>query len=182
MTAPVAFRRLEEADLPQLHQWLNEPGVATWWEGEDVSWSTVRRHYWEQVEPGIEHWLALDPDGHPFGWIQCYPVTVDLDACGPWFEYGIDRSAAAGIDYVVGAPTDRGRGRGSAMLDAFVAEVVFGRHPGWTQVCADPSAANEASWRALAKVGFRHVGTIDGHDGPGRLMMRARGSDQVAPA
>lgn len=181
MTALVAFRRLEEGDLPQLHQWLNDPAVVEWWEGTDVSWPAFRRDYWEEVEPGIEHWLALDPDGQPFGWIQCYPVTVDLDACGPWFDYGVDH-AAAGIDYVVGAATDRGRGRGSAMIDAFVAEVVFGRHPGWSQVCADPSSANEASWRALAKVGFRHVGTIDRPDGPCRLMLRERPPDQVAPA
>lgn len=176
MTASVGFRPLQEADLAQLHRWLNEPGVVAWWEGEDVSWPAVTQHYWEDVEPGIEHWLAVD-DGTPFGWIQCYPVTVDLDACGPWLEHGVERSAA-GIDYLVGEPAHRGRGRGAVMIDRFVTDVVFGQHPGWSQVCADPLAANRASWRALARAGFHHLATIDGPNGPHRLMMRERPADQ----
>lgn len=32
MTA-LRFRRLTEADLPMLHEWLNRPHVAEWWDG-----------------------------------------------------------------------------------------------------------------------------------------------------
>jgi RimJ/RimL family protein N-acetyltransferase len=39
------------------------------------------------------------------------------------------------------------------MIRAFVA-FAFDRHPGWTQLCASPYAANAASWRALANAGF----------------------------
>ena len=169
----VRFRRLEEADLPLLHRWLNEPGVIEWWEGNDVSWPAVVSHHWTDVEPEIEHWLALDEHEKPFGWIQCYPVTADPDECEPWFQFGVQPSAA-GIDYLVGEPAARGRGRGAAMIDAFVKQIVFGLHPEWTQVCAGPFSANKASWRALANAGFTHIGTIADPEGPCHLMMRPR--------
>ena len=168
----IGFRPLAEADLPTLHRWLNDPGVIEWWEGDDVSLAGVVRDYWTDVRAEIEHWLVLD-DGAPFGWIQCYPVTADPDECGPWLEFGVTEDAA-GIDYLVGESASRGKGRGAAMIDRFVVDVVFGLHPGWTQACAAPFSSNEASWRALAKADFRHMATIDDPDGPCHLMVRTR--------
>ena len=66
---------------------------------------------------------------------------------------------------------------GSAIIRAFVSDVVFGRHPGWSQACASPYAANVASWRALEKAGFRFVGTFDDEDGPCRVMLVDRYDD-----
>ncbi len=77
----------------------------------------------------------------------------------------------AGIDYLVAEPGERGRGRGSTMIRAFVADVVFGRHPTWTQAAAAPLVANAASWRALEKAGFRRVADREDDDGWWRLMV-----------
>lgn len=169
----LAFRRLHNDDLPRLHRWLNEPGVVRWWEGDDVSWEGVVRDYGQPSPDATEHWLAA-VDGREVGWIQCYPAADEPEEAEQWFAAGID-PAAAGIDYLLGATEDRGRGVGSAMIRRFVDEVVFGRHPAWTQACAAPLEANEASWRALAKAGFRYVATLDDPLGPCRLMARDRG-------
>ncbi len=173
----MTFRRVTDADLLMLHRWLNEPGVVRWWEGDDVSWDAVVRDYGSGSAGSTEHWLAF-AEGTAIGWIQCYPAADEPEETEPWFELGIDRNAAA-IDYLIGDPARRGRGLGSAMIRAFIVEVVFALHPGWSQVCAAPQAGNVASWRALEKAGFRFVGMVDSKVGPCRLMAhpRSRGHD-----
>jgi RimJ/RimL family protein N-acetyltransferase len=169
----VGFRRLAEADLGLLHGWLNEPGVVRWWEGEDVSPEAVRADYLDPGDP-TEHWIAL-VDGDPIGWIQCYATAdnAEDDEVRAWYDLGV-ADTAAGVDYLLGAPEQRGRGLGTAMVRQFVERVVLGEHPGWTQVCASPFADNVASWRALERAGFTHRGDFDDPLGPCRLMVRER--------
>src|SRR5438270_6110801 len=176
----VTFRRLVDDDLPMLHRWLNEPGVARWWEDDDVSWEGVVRDYGSGCADFPEHWVAT-VDGRDVGWIQCYPGAEEPEETEPWFALGVDRTVA-GIDYLIGDPADRGRGLGPAIIRAFVADVVFGRHREWTQAAATPLVANIASWRALEKAGFRFVGVVPEKDGPGRLMVADRGSDEFRDA
>lgn len=127
------FRRLVDADLPMLYRWLNEPGIVQWWEGDDVSWEGVVRDYGSGATDPTEHWVA-SLDGTDVGWIQCYAVVDEPEERGPWWALGIDRDAA-GIDYIIGDPALRRRGIGSAMIRAFVGDVVFGLHPAWSQAC-----------------------------------------------
>lgn len=154
--APVTCRPLVEADLERLHQWLNDPEVVRWWEGDDVSWDAVVRDHWTAVHEEVEHWIGL-LDGEPVGWIQCYPARTSPEESAAWFPLGVDEGAA-GIDYLVGSTTKRGRGLGSSMIRSFALDT-FDRHPSWTQVCAGPYSANVASCRALARAGFDLVGT-----------------------
>ncbi len=176
MTAParyhVGFRRLVEEDLPLMHRWLDEPGVVRWWEGDDVSWDAVVRDYGRDAGDGTEHWIASLGE-RPVGWVQCYPVEASPEEAEQWWPLGVDR-AAAGIDFLVGEPADRGRGVGSAMVRAFVRQVVFGGHPGWSQAAAAPLEANVASWRTLERAGFRLLGTVEDDHGPARLMVLDR--------
>lgn len=171
----ITFRPLESDDFDLMHRWLNDPGVVEWWEGDDVSPEAVRRHYFTEAKPSVEHWLALD-QGVPFGWIQCYPVTADPEECSTWHNYGVPETAA-GIDYLIGEAGNRGSGRGSAMIGRFVDDVVFGNHADWSHVAAGPFSANRRSWGALAKVGFLHVGTIPDAEGPLHLMVRSRSAE-----
>jgi RimJ/RimL family protein N-acetyltransferase len=60
------------------------------------------------------------------------------------------------------------------MIHAFTRDIVFARHPRWTQAAASPFEANTASWRALEKAGYRYVATIDYDDGPCRLFCADR--------
>ena len=168
----VTFRRLTDDDLPLLHRWLNEPGVVRWWEGDDVSWDGVVAQYGSANEDPTEHWLAM-VEGEPVGWIQCYAWAdfADEEETKAQFALGVDR-AAAGIDYLVADPAHRGKGLGTAMIAAFVRDVVFARHPDWTQASAGPFVANEASWRALERAGFRILGDYPGgDDGDARVMV-----------
>ena len=167
----VTFRPLVDDDLPMLHRWLNEPGIVRWWEGDDVSWEGVVRDYSSACPDPTEHWIAV-ADGREVGWIQCYAAAdyAEEDEVGHWWALGVDRTAG-GIDYLVADPSARGRGLGSRMIFRFVRDIAFGRHPGWTQVCASPLAANVASWRALEKAGFFFAGTFEDKLGPCRLMV-----------
>lgn len=179
------FRRLTASDLPLLHGWLNEPGVVRWWEGEDVSWDAVVADHGPESDARVEHWLAVVPgagesagDDEPVGWIQCYEAIAfvddpDGDEARAWFAAGAPADII-GIDYLVGDPSARGRGLGSRMIDAFVTDIVFGRHPHWHVVGASPFAGNVASWRALSNAGFVHTATLDDPDGPMNLMIRRR--------
>ncbi len=177
----VTFRRLADDDLPLLHRWLNEPGVVRWWEGDDVSWEAVVRDYGSTPTDSTEHWIA-SVDGRDVGWIQCYAVVDSPEEAAQWCALGVDRTAA-GIDYLLGEPAGRGRGLGTAMIRTFVADVVFARHPAWSQACAAPQTGNVASWRALEKAGFRFVGMVEDKTGPCRLMVadRRRRSDAGGP-
>ncbi|HUW01027.1 MAG TPA: GNAT family N-acetyltransferase [Acidimicrobiales bacterium] len=172
MPRQVTFRRLTDDDLGRLHEWLNDPDVVAWWEGDDVTWDAVVADYGSEGDPVYEHWVPI-VGARPVGWIQCYAAVDAPEECGPWFDLGVERTAA-GIDYLVAPEAGRGEGLGSAMIVAFVDDIVFGRHPEWTQVAAGPFEANVPSWRALEKAGFRFVGTIDDADGPCRLMAKDR--------
>ena len=174
----ITFQPLTSRDLPLLHRWLNDPDVIRWWEGDDVSFDAVVRDYDPVSAEPVEHWIA-SVDGRPTGWIQCYAAVdfADEDETLQWWHAGVDRTAA-GIDYLIGAAADRGRGVGTAMIRAFVTDVVFGRHPSWTQACASPFAANTASVRALEKAGFRRVGTFEEAQGPAEVLV----IDRLEPA
>ncbi len=171
-----SFRPLDDDDLPMMHRWLNEPGVIRWWEGSDSSWEAVVEEYGsldpEEEDDGNEHWIAM-LDGEPIGWIQCRAIEdFEEGEADPWLAAGAVPTGA-GIDYLLGEAGTRGKGVGSGMVEAFVEQIVFGMHPTWTQVAADPYDANVASWRCLEKAGFRLLGMVPNTgdaDGPSRLM------------
>lgn len=180
----ITFRPLVDDDLDLLHGWMNEPGVVRWWEGDDVTPAGIRHDYGSDRTPDlVEHWIAVIDD-RPVGWIQCYPPEESLEEVAEWREHGVGEHVA-GIDYLVGDPSVRGRGVGAAMIRAFVVDVVFLRHPTWAQAAASPYVANEASWRALARAGFTHVADLPASpgdpDGPSRLMVIDRASLPLAP-
>lgn len=171
------FRRLTDDDLPLLHGWLNEPGVVRWWEGDDVSWDAVVRDHGSGSDPRVEHWLAV-VDGEPVAWVQCFAAAAflddeDGDEARAWMAAGAD-PAGGSMDYLIGDPARRGHGLGARILDAFVDEVAFGRHPDWTQMVVSPQRDNVASWRALERAGFRRLADVDLDSVTCRIVVRDR--------
>ena len=169
----ITFRPLADADLPLLHRWLNDPAVIEWWEGEDVSWPAVVSDYGSGHGDPVEHWLAL-LNGKPLGWIQCYCAADMIEEETAYWADHVELATTAGIDYLVGEATARGQGAGSAMIRAFVRDVVFPRHPEWTLAAAGPFEANVASWKALEKAGFTRRAILDDEEETCVLMVASR--------
>lgn len=163
----IGFRRLADEDLPMLHRWLNEPGVVTWWEGDDVTWDGVLARYSNAAtaDDSVEHHV-VELDGRPVGWVQVW-FLCDEPEMSEWVGFGFHPTRTAGIDYLVGEPADRGSGLGSAMLAAFVERIVFGAHPWIDAAGSDPDERNSASVGALRQAGFRPVGTVSAAKEPG---------------
>jgi RimJ/RimL family protein N-acetyltransferase len=152
----VEFRRMTDGDLPMLHGWLNDPDVAPWWPSEQITWDGLVEHH---ASKNSEEQYIVVLDGRDAGWMQTYPLDIDAgyqEACA---SVGV-AADAGGVDYLLAAPADRGRGIGPVVIRRFVDDVVFGRHP-WPQACAGPETVNRRSWRALEKAGFRFAGEID---------------------
>ena len=167
------FRPLRDEDLRLLHRWLNDPAVVRWWEGADLSWRAIVDRCGSGRWGPVEHWIAL-LGGEPFGWIQCYCAESEAeDEAYYWKEY-VELQKTGGIDYLVGAGAQRGRGLGSAMIRTFVRDIVFARHPEWDFAAAGPFEANAPSCRALEKAGFRRRATLGDEDGPCALMVAER--------
>ncbi len=170
----VTFRPLEDGDLPTMHLWLNDPAVVEWWEGEDVSWPSVVSGYGPGHGDPVEHWIAV-LEGDPIGWIQCYSAADMIEEETYYWQEHLVLEETAGIDYLVGEASHRGRGVGSAMIRAFVRDVVFPRHPEWRQAAAGPFEANVASWKSLENAGFTRRAVLEDEEGVCVLMVLTRG-------
>jgi aminoglycoside 6'-N-acetyltransferase len=168
----VGFRRLVAGDLPRLHRWLQDPGVVRWWEGDDVSWAGVRRTYGATADDPEEHYTAL-LDELPVGWIQ-WVRLADVPGDAAFFAPLNPGPESASIDYLLGEHRWRGRGVGTAMIRAFVHRIVLAGHPEVSEIWVAPQLANEASWRALAAAGFRHVADLPDPVGTCRAMVLRR--------
>jgi aminoglycoside 6'-N-acetyltransferase len=121
------------------------------------------------AEDPEEHYIALVA-GRPVGWIQ-WVRLADVPEDAAFFAQLDPASGSASIDYLVGERDQRGRGLGTAMIRAFLADVVLGPHPDVREVWVAPQRANQASWRALAAVGFQHVADLPDPVGVCRAMV-----------
>lgn len=168
------FHPTTEANLPLLHEWLNEPGVVRWWEGDDVSWPAVQRDYGPDRDDGTRQYVALYA-GEPVGWIQWFRVADSTEELQAWQPFGITGSDI-GIDYLLGRSDQRGQGLGQFMIGQFVAQVVRAQTDVGVLVCASPVEANYASVGALARAGFAERGRfVDPESGPCVLMVHELG-------
>lgn len=91
-------------------------------------------------------------EGEPFGLVQVYRFEDEPESLAELSAVCPVPPGALGIDYLVGEPSARGRGLGSAMIAAAVARG-FAGNPDSTEVLVPVVAANEASWRALRRAG-----------------------------
>jgi aminoglycoside 6'-N-acetyltransferase len=120
----------------------------------------------EHVRP-VDLYLIL-LDGRPVGFIQTY-LVADYPDFGALVGLG---EGVAGVDLFVGEEELTGKGLGTAVVRAFVRDVVFARSA--TTACvADPDVRNTASLRAFERAGFRRVGEfVDPEDGQPHAVLR----------
>jgi aminoglycoside 6'-N-acetyltransferase len=101
--------------------------------------------------------------GHPFGYIQCYPLST-------WNQsFGAQPSATRGIDQFIGEPDMIGRGHGAGFIRQFAEGLLASGIP---PIVTDPDPDNRRAVRAYAKAGFQSDRVVDTPDGPALLMVR----------
>ncbi len=141
---------MTDADLSDVESWLHEPHVERWWVPDTTVAAEVEEYRRRVVGEGdtATVMLVITEDGAPIGWCQWYR----------WDAYPDEAEAMGalarevGIDYAIGEPGAVGRGLGTEMVAALVAEVRR-QHRG-AGVLVDPDAANRASRRVLERNGF----------------------------
>ena len=148
----VELRPLRRADFPVLRRWLAEPLVARWW-AEDPSAEVVEERYGPSVDGTDPTRVYLGVhEGTPFGLVQVYRVDDEPEYRAELGSLCPVPAGALSIDYLVGAPSARGRGLGSALIAAAVARG-FADHPDAADVLVPVALGNQASWRALRRAG-----------------------------
>ena len=167
----ISFKRLVEADLPILTEWLNRPHVAERWDTARGcrSLEDVRRKYLPRMADGsgTMPYLAY-LNGVPIGYIQSY-VAVD---CGDgWWPDERD-PGVRGIDQFLADANSLGQGVGTEMIREFV-RLLF-EDPTVTKIQADPAPNNHRAIRCYEKVGFRRVGVTRTPDGAALFMVLER--------
>jgi len=162
---PLHFRRLTEADLPILTEWLKRPHVAEWWDGCE-SLDEVREKYLPRTADisTVASYVA-DLDSVPIGYIQSYVAAAAGDSWWPdERDFGV-----RGIDQFLADEQRLGQGLGTLMVCQFV-QFLF-QDPSVTRIQADPAPENLRAIRCYEKAGFRRVGVIITPDGEALLMV-----------
>jgi len=146
------FRPLRRDDVAMLCDWLARPHVLAWWH-HDPSPASVEADF----GPGID---GEDP-------VEYFIVAIDGDECAfiqscqlhdedEWWNalqvVDAPRDAFT-VDYFIAEPSLIGRGLGTAMIGAFLADR-WRRYPDATCSIVDVNPANPPSWRALEKNGY----------------------------
>jgi aminoglycoside 6'-N-acetyltransferase len=159
MAPAYTFRPLAAGDLAMIQRWLETPEVVRWWGHPDEQYALVSD---DLDHPDMDQFIvALDE--HPFGYIQCYPLST-------WNQsFGIQPAATRGIDQFIGEPDMIGRGHGSSFIRQFIDELLASGVP---RVVTDPDPGNGRAVRAYAKAGFQSERVVDTPDGPALLMVR----------
>lgn len=148
----LSLRPLALDDLERIAAFLAEPHVARWWLAATTAEAELAK-YRRRVggEDVATHMLAVVDDQRVVGWCQWYR----------WDDHPEHAAAVGalegecGIDYAIGDSATLGRGVGTRMVAALVAEVR--RHQPGAGVLVDPDARNAASRRVLEKNGFELV-------------------------
>ncbi|MGH3497159.1 MAG: GNAT family N-acetyltransferase [Nocardioidaceae bacterium] len=157
----IGFRPMTRADLPAVAERLTAPHVARWYGRESEGLDYVRDHYGPSID-GVRptRMWVFQLDGVDAGQIQDYRARDYRE-----FAELTGMPDAVGIDYAITDAALVSRGVGTAMIFAFVRDVVLPTYRGLRHVVSTPEVANGASVRVLEKAGFAPSRTVyeDGH-------------------
>lgn len=154
------FRPIARGDFALLSGWLATAHVARWW-NDDPALAAIEHDYGPCVD-GIEpaHVFIASLDGRDLGLIQRYRFAAYPGYCAELAPIVRLPARSSGIDYLIGPPPALGKGLGTAMIAAFVAQT-WTDDPDTTAIVVPVQAGNRASWRALERAGFLRVAEGD---------------------
>ena len=163
----IAFTPLAQEHLQLVHTWLNKDPVRRWYGERDWPRKEVDRKYGEVIAGRTQtHAYIVELDGTPAGLVQTYMVR-DY----PKYAHSIGaESDWAGIDYLIGEASFRGRGLAPDILRRFVATTVTQLRD--ARICvACPHPDNEASVRTATCAGFITLWNVTNDSGEPELLM-----------
>ena len=161
MVGPLfTWRPVVESDFGLLADWLSRPHVHRYWH-HDFSPEGVARDFGPGTrgeEAGED--LLVSFDGVPAALVQRSRIAdyaEDLEELSAIVDVP---EHAVTIDYLIADLGNTGRGLGTALIRAVVAETWLS-YPDAPAIIVPVVAGNVGSWRALEKAGFRRVGEGD---------------------
>ena len=153
----ITFRKVNEADLGLLHDWLNRTHVHEWYDKDKSNtFDEIKSRYLPKIlgKQPTDCYLACD-DGKPFGYLQTYRVN-------DWPEFGdhigYDWSTAS-VDLYIGDESYLGKGYGKKMLSQFLRDVVFVK-AGIDTCILGPEPENLRAIAVYKSVGYSHKKTV----------------------
>ncbi|MGW0664238.1 GNAT family N-acetyltransferase [Streptodolium elevatio] len=157
-------------DLPIIHEWMNDPEVARWWElagGIEVTGKHLAAH--SRLTHATAYVGCLDDQ--PVSYWELY--RADLD---PLARHYAALPHDVGVHVLIGPAAHRGQGLGSLLL-LVVSELILRAAPDTQRVIAEPDVRNAASIAAFRRAGFRRSVDLSLPGKTAALMIRERHRD-----
>jgi len=145
VTHRLTLRQLVPADVAPLHQALSDPETTRWWSRPPTrSLAETRAYLLERHGPEWRWWIVTRTgEDRALGWVSA----------GEKRQGGVSE-----IGYIL-TPDAQGLGIGREAVTAVIDRLFT---EGQRRVFADTDPENDASNRLLARLGFRHEGTLRG--------------------
>jgi aminoglycoside 6'-N-acetyltransferase len=178
-TVRAEFRSLQEADLPQLHLWLNSPHVRQVYGVNPVSLDQVVNKYSPRIskESKVFCHIAL-LDGKPIGKFQCYKISDFPDYAS---EIGV--ADGVSLDLFIGKAELIGKGLGKVFLKNYVENVITKLFPGESACYICHDSTNIAAIACSKSCGFVRLKSVIEEGKPSELfVLRMRNSAFTAGA
>lgn len=156
----VEWRPVEAADFPLLADWLARPHVHRYWH-HDFTPEGVAKDFGPGTrgeEAGED--LLVFVDGRPTALVQRSRIADYAEDFEEFRRIVEVPPGAVTIDYLIADQSRTGRGLGTAIIRAVVADT-WSTYPDCPAIIVGVVAGNIASWRALEKAGFRRIAEGD---------------------
>lgn len=172
------FRPLQRADLSLVLPWTNAPHAKRGY-GGGYTFEELEAEYVPVIEGAVPiHAFIAQLDGRPVGLVEWERIR---DFPEMQHAYGVTDPDSAACDILVGERDVVYRGVGPAMIEAFLARIVFA-DPRITCCVIDPFTDNFTAIRAYEKVGFRFVRAVpDDLEGGSVYLMELRREELGRP-